>query len=190
LDRSNVKSAKCIVILPRDLNDAESDATSHTLASLISRLIDPSKTRLVVRLVSEENYWMFEDHVSVVTGEIADLLLVQEAADPGVSKSIRKLLMNTEACDPMVFKIEKFHGKSWGDLINACLLRNMGQPVNKLVYPLALNTNWSQPIEQVLRIGDSVMVASSENHDWKAFEEELLKHAPRNFDTVLNQFLQ
>ena len=95
-EQANVGAAALVLVLPISYTDANSDAVVASTVSVLRRVA--GDRRIVAECLDERRRNLFGDlplNISVVAGlQVAGNILIQELADPGVSKTMEEITSN------------------------------------------------------------------------------------------------
>ncbi|MFC1609090.1 ion channel [Patescibacteria group bacterium] len=177
--KANVEHASSVIVLPKESGVSASDALTESIARMISRMIDPKKTRLTYIYVDPENRPIFDELPAVGILENFEILgLFQEIVDQYTYQITERLLRNSSDEVPHTVDIDsEIMGWTWGKLTRSIseLSEETGADVNPLAH-IRGHEPTSCPSQRIqIEEGDQISIIVHHGFNWKKFQRELIK---------------
>lgn len=175
-EKSKLKENKVVIVFPLTPDLPDSDGATKTLVSIVSKFIDPLKTRIIHVLVNSDNAWMFEGIPSTQVLESVEMFcVVQESQDPYSSGILEQLMMNSEGGNPRTVNPKRVVGLTWGQLQR--ILLEYCHEHNFNINPFALVKDGKvitcPPLNTTIGDGDSISIITRDAVDWEKLEQGL-----------------
>ncbi len=177
LQRANVLEAKGVFVLPRDLQDANSDAHTFTTCVLVDhmRKVAGLKIRLVAEMVNSDNATMMQhSHADslIYSGTMGVQLMAQEFLYPGLSHVLTDLLSNEDGSQLYMNPAQAAVGRTFSDM-QVAIIRH---PIQVQLIGVLRNgkTDLNPRLDLVLEKGDLLVYLSNAKIDFAQLEQEAL----------------